>query len=145
MALNRPDDRRTSRFPPGNSRVIVSNSNAPEPRSRLCRPNRESAKSVNRNLCRLPTLLGTSRRFLLTLKVAIRTDAKNPVLCLAPMSKKYLTKTELAHELGLTKRGVEELMRRRKIPFFALGHRTVRFVLAEVEKALTQFEHKAVG
>ena len=145
MALNRPDDRRTRRFLPGNSRVIMSDPNTPDPRSGLYRPSRGSAESVNRNLCRLPTLLGTSRRFLPTLKVAIRTDAKNPVLCLATMSKKYLTKTELAHELGLTKRGVEELMRRRKIPFFAIGHRTVRFVLAEVEKALTQFEHKAVG
>lgn len=60
------------------------------------------------------------------------------------MSKKYLTKKELAHELGLTKRGVEELMRCRKIPFLALGHRTVRFVLADVENSLTRFMHKAV-
>jgi excisionase family DNA binding protein len=59
--------------------------------------------------------------------------------------RKYLTKTELAELLGLTKRGVEELMRARKIPFLALGHRTVRFVLAEVEKALTKLEVKAVG
>jgi excisionase family DNA binding protein len=61
------------------------------------------------------------------------------------MSKKYLTKKELADELSLTKRGIEELMRCRKIPFIALGHRTVRFVLAEVEKALGRFEHKAIG
>lgn len=61
------------------------------------------------------------------------------------MSKRYLTKSELAHELGLTKRGVEELMRCRKIPFLVLGHRTVRFVLAEVEKALLRFEQKAVA
>ena len=44
------------------------------------------------------------------------------------MNKKYLTKKELGRELGLTKRGVEELMRTRKIPFLLLGHRTVRFV-----------------
>jgi excisionase family DNA binding protein len=63
----------------------------------------------------------------------------------ARMSKKYLTKQELAAELGLKRRGIEELMRRRKIPFLSLGHRTVRFELPKVEKALGKFEHKAVG
>ncbi len=58
--------------------------------------------------------------------------------------KRYLNKSELANALGMTKRGVEELMRRRKIPFLALGHRTVRFEWVRVEKALARFEHKAV-
>lgn len=58
---------------------------------------------------------------------------------------RYLNKTQLAQLLGITKRGVEELMRARKIPFLALGHRTVRFNWTAVEKALARFEHKAVG
>jgi excisionase family DNA binding protein len=101
-------------------------------------------KTVNQKVCRFPTSLGTSRRILPTRKMPLQKDAQKPVLCLAPMSKKYLTKKELAHELGLTKRGVEELMRSRKIPFLALGHRTVRFVPADVEKSLARFEHKAI-
>ena len=59
--------------------------------------------------------------------------------------KLYLNKTELAAELGLTKRGIEELMRQHKIPFLAIGHRTVRFHWPSVQKALAKFEMKAVG
>jgi excisionase family DNA binding protein len=58
---------------------------------------------------------------------------------------RYLNKAELAAALGMTKRGVEELMRARKIPFLALGHRTVRFEWEQVRKALARFEMKAVG
>jgi hypothetical protein len=36
-------------------------------------------------------------------------------------------------------------MRRRKIPFLALGHRTVRFYWPAVLKALAKLEIKAVG
>jgi excisionase family DNA binding protein len=57
----------------------------------------------------------------------------------------YLNKQELAAKLGITRRNVEEMMRRRKIPFIALGHRTVRFHWPSVEKALGRFEHKAIG
>ena len=57
----------------------------------------------------------------------------------------YLNKLELAQKLGITRRGVEEMMRRRKIPFIALGHRTVRFFWPAVEKALARLEHKAIG
>ena len=57
----------------------------------------------------------------------------------------YLNKVQLANLLGITKRGVEELMRSRKIPFLALGHRTVRFYWPAVEKALGKFEHKAIA
>ena len=59
--------------------------------------------------------------------------------------KLYLNKMELAGELGLKKRGVEELMRLHKIPFLAIGHRTVRFHWPSVQKALTKFETKAIG
>ena len=57
----------------------------------------------------------------------------------------YLNKVELAERLGIKKRGIEELMRRRKIPFLTLGHRTVRFFWPAVEQALARFEHRAVG
>jgi excisionase family DNA binding protein len=57
----------------------------------------------------------------------------------------YLNKLELAERLGSTKRGVEEMMRRRKIPFLKLGHRTVRFDWGAVEKAVARLEHRAVG
>ncbi|MEA3188709.1 MAG: hypothetical protein QOD99_2539, partial [Chthoniobacter sp.] len=50
--------------------------------------------------------------------------------------KNYLNKLELAERLGSTKRGIEEMMRRRKIPFLKLGHRTVRFFWPAVEKAV---------
>ena len=62
-----------------------------------------------------------------------------------PEGKLYLSKLELAEKLCITKRVVEELMHRRKIPFLALGHRTVRFYWPAVEKALAKFELKAVG
>ncbi len=61
------------------------------------------------------------------------------------MDQKYLNKDELAARLGLKKRGVEELMRRRQIPFMKLGHRTVRFYWPAVEKAVAKFELRAVG
>ena len=60
-------------------------------------------------------------------------------------AKRYLNKAELAAALGMTKRGVEELMRARKIPFLALGHRTVRFDWEKIQQALLRFEMKAVG
>lgn len=63
----------------------------------------------------------------------------------AGRTRDYLNKLELAERLGLTRRGVEELMRRRKIPFLTLGHRTVRFFWPAVERALSKFEHRAVG
>ena len=36
-------------------------------------------------------------------------------------------------------------MRKRKIPYLTLGHRTVRFFWPAVEKALAKLEIKAVG
>ena len=55
---------------------------------------------------------------------------------MAGHSRDYLNKLELAERLGITRRNVEEMMRRRKIPSIALGHRTVRFFWPAVEKAL---------
>ena len=64
---------------------------------------------------------------------------------MAGHSRDYLNKLELAERLGITRRNVEEMMRRRKIPFIALGHRTVGFFWPAVEKALGRLEHKAIG
>ena len=47
---------------------------------------------------------------------------------------------QLANMLGLTKRGVECLVRSRKIPVIKLGHRTVRFSWARVQQALAKRE-----
>ena len=58
----------------------------------------------------------------------------------------YLSKSQLAEKLGLpSKRAVEEMMRRRKIPYLTFGHRTLRFFWPAVEKALAKFEIKAAG
>ena len=57
----------------------------------------------------------------------------------------HLNKKQLAGRLGISRRGVEEMMRRRKIPFLELGHRTVRFHWPSVEKAIGKLEHKAIG
>ena len=62
-----------------------------------------------------------------------------------PKGKLYLSKLELAEKLSVTKRVIEEMMYRHKIPFLALGHRTVRFYWPAVEKALAKLELKAVG
>lgn len=55
----------------------------------------------------------------------------------------FLTKRELAKHLGVSVRGVEGLMAARKIPYYTLGHRTVRFDLQKVMAALSGFEVKA--
>ena len=73
------------------------------------------------------------------------TNFQDAILHAMKGEKRILNKVELAAELGMTKRGVEELMRTRKIPFFALGHRTVRFDWEKVQQALLRFEVKAVG
>ncbi len=55
----------------------------------------------------------------------------------------FLTKRELAKHLGVSVRGVEGFMAARKIPYYTLGHRTVRFDLEKVMVALGSFEVKA--
>lgn len=57
-----------------------------------------------------------------------------------------LTKEQLRSALQLdSARMVDELMRRRKIPFLKLGHRTVRFDLERVLAALEKLEVHEVG
>lgn len=58
----------------------------------------------------------------------------------------YLTKEELRARLNLpSTRMVDEMMRRRMIPFLKFGAKTVRFDWEKVKIALQKFEHKAVG
>ena len=58
----------------------------------------------------------------------------------------FLTKEQLRERLNLpSTRMVDELMRRRKIPYLKLGAKTVRFDFEKVKAALEKFEHKAVG
>jgi hypothetical protein len=54
----------------------------------------------------------------------------------------FMNKAQLAKHLGISVRGVEGLMAARKIPYFSLGHRTVRFDLHRVMAALSAFEVK---
>ena len=51
-----------------------------------------------------------------------------------------MTKDELAYELNLpSARMVDEFIARQMIPYYRLGHRTLRFVLDEVIEALKKF------
>ncbi len=61
-------------------------------------------------------------------------------------SNGYLDKEQLRQLLNLpSTRMVDELMRKRKIPFLKLGHKTIRFEWPKVKAAIEKFEHKAVG
>ncbi len=64
----------------------------------------------------------------------------------APSEPELIDKEELRRRLNLPSvRMVEELMRKRKIPFMRLGHRTVRFSWVKVLAALKSLEYRAVG
>jgi hypothetical protein len=59
---------------------------------------------------------------------------------------RFLDKEQLRKKLSLpSTRGVDELMRTKRIPFLRLGHRTVRFDWPKVEKALGRLEVKEAG
>lgn len=59
---------------------------------------------------------------------------------------RFLDKEQLRERLRLTStRGVDELMRTKRIPFLRLGYRTVRFDWPKVEKALDRLEVKEAG
>lgn len=61
-------------------------------------------------------------------------------------SDDFLTKRQLAEALNVpSTRLVDELMRRRKIPYTKLGHRTVRFNRARVLEALKNYEIRPIG
>jgi len=57
-----------------------------------------------------------------------------------PSARHFVTKDELAYELNLpSARMVDEFIARQMIPYYRLGHRTLRFVLDEVIEALKKF------
>jgi hypothetical protein len=56
-----------------------------------------------------------------------------------------LDKKQLAERLKLQVRGVESLMKARKIPFMRVTNKIVRFSWPRVEAALANYEVKAVG
>ena len=63
----------------------------------------------------------------------------------AHSSADLIGKEELRCRLNLPSiRMVEELMRKRKIPYIRLGHRTVRFSWPKVLEAIAAFEHRAI-
>jgi hypothetical protein len=62
------------------------------------------------------------------------------------MASGFLDKEQLRVLLNLpSTRMIDELMRKKKIPFLRLGHKTVRFEWKKVKAALERFEFKAVG
>ncbi len=63
---------------------------------------------------------------------------------LLSLQEKLLTKDDLAAKLALTRRGIECLVARRKIPVIRVSHRCVRFDWEKVKAALAKFEIKAV-
>ena len=61
------------------------------------------------------------------------------------MGSKHLIKiAELATALALTKRGVQSLVTKGKIPVYKISRRCVRFDLQEVLTALQKFHVRAV-
>jgi excisionase family DNA binding protein len=48
-------------------------------------------------------------------------------------TQQYLTKAQVAQVLGVSRRTVDNLMRRRQIPYVKLSARLVRFPRSEVE------------
>jgi len=52
---------------------------------------------------------------------------------------------ELAQVLGLSVRGVESLRKNRRIPAIKLGHRTYRYDVEAVQRALERFTVREVG
>jgi len=60
-------------------------------------------------------------------------------------SPRLLDIKQLSAELPMPVRSLQTLKRRRKIPYLAIGHRTVRFDLEKVRQALDAFEVKAIA
>jgi len=59
---------------------------------------------------------------------------------------KLLDKNELKDALGLTStRIIDQWVRSRRVSYYRLGHRTLKFSLPQVLADLAKFEIKAVG
>jgi len=64
---------------------------------------------------------------------------------LARQYNEILNKQELATRLGLTQRGIESLVKSRKIPVLRISSKVVRFSWPAVERALSAYEVKAIA
>jgi len=62
-----------------------------------------------------------------------------------PTTEKLLTKQELAARLDLTKRGIESLVKARRIPCLRITNKIVRFDWPRVQAALAGYEVKAIS
>lgn len=61
-------------------------------------------------------------------------------------AENFLTKEQLRVRLNLPSiRKIDDMMKRRMIPFLKWGSRTVRFDWEKVQAALAKFESKALG
>ena len=60
------------------------------------------------------------------------------------MAEQLINKRQLAERLNLQVRGVESLMKARKIPFMRLTNKIVRFSWPRVEAALNGYELKPI-
>jgi excisionase family DNA binding protein len=61
-------------------------------------------------------------------------------------SPDYETKSQVARRLNVSRRTIDNLMRRRRLPFIKLTSKIVRFPKAEVDAYLTrQFQINAIG
>ena len=61
------------------------------------------------------------------------------------VSRRSLTKRDLARELNVSIRTIDVWIHNKKIPYKKLGSRMVRFDLDQVEEALKRFTVKAVS
>lgn len=57
----------------------------------------------------------------------------------------YLTKAELANQLGVSRRFIEKLVERKVLPVVRISPRCVRFHLPRVEAALARLELVEMG
>jgi excisionase family DNA binding protein len=62
-----------------------------------------------------------------------------------PVSRKSLTKRELARELRISVRTIDSLMQQKKIPFKKISPRLVRFDLDRVERTLDRYTVREVS
>ncbi len=68
-----------------------------------------------------------------------------PANPLASSQDGLLTKDDIAKLLRLSRRGIEELVRRRVLPVYRISRRCVRFRLSDVLVALDRFKIKEIG
>jgi excisionase family DNA binding protein len=66
-------------------------------------------------------------------------DSAQGLAARLPVSRKSLTKRELARELHVSTRTLDTWMQQKKIPYKKLSPRLVRFDLDAVEKALSRY------